>query len=126
VSPAWPWWTSADRAEFDVLVLELTRGYFEHREHCEACKPGDCPELVAWREHLEGCPACRGDALLTFGGLCHRKAVFVAHGGTCPRCNPCPSLGPAILLVVDWREARELKSRAQWLRAQRDQLEGAA
>jgi len=120
------WWTPADEAELDVLAFELSRSYFQHRERCAACQPGDCPELVAWREHLDECPACRGDAPLTFGPPCSRKAEFIAHGDTCVRCNPCPSLRLAIELVLEWREARELLSRAEWLRAERDRIGGRA
>lgn len=116
-------WTAADAAELDCLVYELTRGYMEHREHCAECQPGDCPVLMAWREHLDACLACRGDAPLTFGPPCDRKAEFIAHGEICKRCNPCPALRKAIEAVVEWREARELRSRAEWLRAERDQIE---
>ena len=56
------WWTAADAAELGVLVDELSRGYHEHRERCVACQPGECPELVSWRVHLEECKACLGDA----------------------------------------------------------------
>lgn len=47
-----------------------------------------------------------------------------------PRCiscaaeyPPCPHVRTAIETVVDWLRRRELRSRAQWLRAQRDALE---
>jgi hypothetical protein len=79
------WWTEADAAELDVLVFELARGYDRHRKSCLACRLGDCPEYAAWRKHLDGCPACRGDAPLTYGPPCSRKRAFVAHGGDCPR-----------------------------------------
>ncbi|MBA2642809.1 MAG: hypothetical protein H0U82_07785 [Actinobacteria bacterium] len=128
------WWTAADGAELDVLVHELARSYFEHRERCPACRPGDCPELVAWREHLDECPACRGDAPLTFGPPCPRRREFIAHGSACTmgplnqvpachsiaRCNPCPALRTAIEAVLVWREAPELLSRAEFLRAERE------
>jgi hypothetical protein len=118
-------WTEADAAELDVLVFELARGYDEHRKGCRACRQGDCPELVAWREHVEECKACQGDAPLTYGLPCERKREFIAHGNTCPRCNPCPSVRLAIELVFEWRQARELRSRAEWLRAERVRVEGA-
>ncbi len=114
------WWTAADAAELDVLVHELARSYSEHRERCAACQPGDCPELLAWRDHLAGCKPCQGDAPLTYGPPCPRRREFVEHGATCPRCNPCPALREAIEAVLDWREARELRSRAEFLRAERE------
>jgi hypothetical protein len=117
-----PWWTDADAAELDVLVFELSRSYDEHRKRCAACQPGDCPEVVAWRAHLEECLACRGDAPLTYGPPCARRRSFVAHGDACVRCNPCPSVRLAIELVVEWREARELRSRAEYLRAERKRI----
>jgi hypothetical protein len=117
------WWTSADQAELDVLLHELTSGYCEHRERCTVCQPGDCPELVAWREHLDECLACRGDAPLTHGLPCSRRHEFIALGDKCVRCNPCPSLRLAIELIAEWREARELRSRAEWLRTERDRFE---
>jgi len=120
-------WTDADAAELGVLVYELTRGYFdEHRERCEACKPGDCPEYVAWRGHLDECKACQGAAPLTYGPPCPCHRTFIAHGADCPRCNPCPAVKAAITAVGEWREARELRSRAQWLRAERDRIGGRA
>ncbi len=118
------WWTDADAAELDVLLHELSVGYFEHRARCEACSPEPCPVLVSWRSHIEECPACRGDAPLTFGPPCQRKRRFIDHGRDCVRCNPCPSLRLAIELVVQWREAREFRSRAEWLRAERVRFEG--
>jgi hypothetical protein len=98
----------------------------DHRERCAYCRPGDCPELVAWREHLNGCRACRGDAPLSYGSPCHRKREFIDHGDECKRCNPCPYLRRAIEAVVDWREARALLSRATYLRAETDRPEGRA
>ncbi len=120
-------WTAADAAELDALVYELARGYFvEHRKRCEACKPGACPAYVAWREHLDECPACQGAAPLTFAPPCPRRRQFIAHGANCPRCNPCPHVRNAIETVLEWREARELLSRAEWLRAERDRIGGRA
>lgn len=118
-------WTPADAAELDVLVYELARGQEYHREHCPACQPGDCPEYVDWRRHLEGCKACQGDAPLTYGPPCPRRAEFVAHGDACVRCNPCPSIRRAIEAVVEWREARDLRSRAESLRAEQNRREAA-
>jgi len=119
-------WTAADEAELDVLTYELSRSYFEHRERCAACQPGDCPAYTAWREHLDGCPACRGDAPLTHGLPCPLRGQFIAHGATCPRFNPCTHVRTAIETVIEWREARELQSRAEWLRAERDRIGGRA
>ena len=52
------------------------------------------------------------------------------HRERCARCAaghpPCPSVRGAIQAVLYWREARALLSRAEWLRAERDRLEGAA
>jgi hypothetical protein len=121
-----PWWTPADAAELDVLVFELSRGYFEHRQRCRACSPFPCPVLTQWRAHLEKCKPCQGDAPLTYGPPCSRRREFIEHGDSCPRCNPCPALRKAIEAVADWREARELRSRAEWLRAERERFEGAA
>jgi hypothetical protein len=122
-----PWWTDADAAELDVLTYELCRGYFaDHRERCAYCQPGDCSELIAWREHLAECAACRGDAPLAYGLPCHRKREFIKHGDECKRCNPCPYLRRAIDSVVDRREARALLSRAEYLRAERDRIAGRA
>jgi hypothetical protein len=119
-------WTEADAAEQEVLIFEVCRGYFDdHRERCAYCQPGGCPQLVAWREHLDKCPACRGDAPLTYGSPCKRKREFIDHGDNCKRCNPCPYLRRAIEAVVDWREARALLSRAEYLRAERNRLEAA-
>jgi hypothetical protein len=35
---AQPYWTTADQAELDVLVHELVRVAFVHRETCETCR----------------------------------------------------------------------------------------
>jgi len=104
------WWTEADAAELDVLIFELVSGYFEDRERCEACRT-DSPQLDGWIAHLQECAACRGDAPLTYGLPCSRKAEFIAHGDACPRCNPCPRLRKGIEVVLEWRQARELRSR---------------
>ena len=111
-----PHWTEADAAELDVLVHELARGHGDHRERCAACQRGGCPALGAWREHLDDCRACRGDAPLTPGQPCHRHREFVDRGDGCVRCNRCPHLAEAIGVVVGWREARILRSRAEALR----------
>jgi hypothetical protein len=111
--------TAADDAELDVLVHALVFDFWEHRKHCEACRPGPCPELEAWRAHKAACPARGGDAPLshpTTDDCRHRHAAFVEHGKTCPPCNPCPHLQAAIREVCDWREARILLSRAEALR----------
>ena len=109
-------WTAADAAELDILVHEAVRLAEEHRARCEACKPGDCPEYVAWRQHLEVCAACRGDAPITYGPPCSSHAQFVAHGDSCPCCNPCPTLTRLVEIVIDWRDGRVLRSKAEWLR----------
>jgi hypothetical protein len=118
-------WTAADAAELDVLTHELARRYFEHREQCQACQ-GDCAKLQAWDEHLDVCPACRGDAPLTYGPPCERRAEFVAHGHTCPQCNPCPTLTAMVETVVEWRAGRVLRSKAEWLRRLEQEREAAA
>jgi hypothetical protein len=120
------WWTRADSAELDCLLFELVRGYFERLQRCAACQPGDCPKLVAWRQHLEMCKACRGDGPLTHGLPCERYQEFVGHSQTCARCNHCPRVQLAIQVVLEWRERRALLSRAEFLRAERDRLEAAA
>ena len=119
------WWTEADQAELDCLVWELSRCYFDHRKRCEACRPEPCPTYLAWRGHLARCPGCRGDAPLSFPACPGKRAEFVAHGETCRRCNPCPALLAAIEVVGEWREARELVSRSESLRAERNLLEEA-
>ena len=117
------WWTVADSAEMDVLVWELVRGYFEHRARCEACNPAEpCPIYLEWTEHLASCRGCRGDAPLSFSACPGRRAAFVAHGETCRRCNSCPALRAAIEVVMEWREARALLSRAEHLRAERNEV----
>lgn len=119
-------WTEADAAELDVLVFELARDYVGHRSRCKACMPGDCPAVVAWRAHLEECARCEGGAPLTNGPPCPRRRAFLEHADTCPLCSSCSALRSAIDAVLEWQEARELLSRAEWLRAERDRLEGRA
>lgn len=68
-------WTPADQAELEVLVHDLVRAYFDHREHCASCARG---------------------------------------------YPPCPHVREAIEVVIEWREARALQSRAEHLRAERD------
>jgi hypothetical protein len=121
-----PWWTEADSAELDVLVWELSRRFAEHRELCEACSPHPCPVLAEWRRHLAVCAGCRGDYPLSARRCEQRYRAFVDHGATCKRCNPCPALRKAIAVVVEWRELRELLSRAEHLRAERDRIGAAA
>ena len=113
-------WTDADQAELDVLVHALTSEIDGHRRGCVACQP--CPELDAWRAHKSGCPACLGDAPLTFGRPCDRRETWLAHNRAgCVRCLPCPHLQAAIREVCDWKEARQLLSNAEALRAERGQ-----
>lgn len=111
-------WTAADQAELDVLVWALAFDFWEHRKHCEACRPEPCPDLEAWKAHKAECRACQGDAPLTFGLPCERHEQFLEYNRRgCPRCLPCPQLLAAIREVCDWREARVLLSRAEALRA---------
>jgi hypothetical protein len=112
------YWTPADAAELDVLVHALAFDYWEHRQRCEACKPGPCPRYEAWRTHEAKCKACRGIAPLTFGPPCVERRRFLDEHRTCARCNPCPHLKKAIAEVIAWRETRVLLSRAQALRAE--------
>ena len=106
-----------DQAELDVLLHTLTTDYEAYRQKCEACQP--CDVLGAWRAHRIECKACRGDAPLTYGPPCKRRANWLEHNRRgCKRCVPCASLRAAIAEVLDWREARALLSRAQALRAQ--------
>lgn len=120
-------WTAADQAELDVLLWHLASEYVDHRRRgCRACDPSHCEELAAWYAHRETCCACEGDAPLTFGPPCadwHERRL--AHGRTCPKCNPCPHLRAAIAVVCDWREARALLSRAELLRAEQNPTEVA-
>jgi hypothetical protein len=111
-------WTAADQSELDPLVHALVFDYWEHRQHCEACRPEPCPDLEAWKAHKAECRACQGDAPLTFGLPCERHEQFLEHNRRgCPRCLPCPHLQAATAEVADWREARAL-SKAQALRAE--------
>jgi hypothetical protein len=41
---------------------------------------------------------------------------MIEHGTGCPRCNPCPAIVAAIAAIGEWIEARELRSKAAWLR----------
>jgi hypothetical protein len=110
-------WTAADQSELDVLLHTLIVEWFDvHRELCRACRPEPCPTLAAWQAHKAGCRACQGDAPLTFGPPCDEHPRFVEHGSTCVKCGPCPHLRAAVAVLVDWREARVLLSRAQALR----------
>lgn len=119
-------WTKADAAELDVLAHTLAFAYWEHRRCCEACRFESCAQLEAWYAHRDQCAACRGEAPLTFGPPCQRHAAFTEHGATCSRCNPCPHLQVAICEVVDWREARRLRSKAAVLRSVQDGMERAS
>jgi hypothetical protein len=67
-------WTAADAAELDVLVHELVRVAFIHRDRCDACQ----------------------------------------HGQT------CDAMRDAIEAVIEWRDARRLRSRAEYLRSGQD------
>jgi hypothetical protein len=52
---------------------------------------------------------------------------YFEHRERCEACqshSPCPALATAITVVAEWRQMRELLSRAEYLRAER--LEGAA
>jgi hypothetical protein len=55
---------------------------------------------------------------------------YFEHKPRCASCAagdpPCPHLRRAIEAVTEWREARELRSRAEYLRAGLDRVEGAA
>lgn len=54
---------------------------------------------------------------------------YFEHKSGCASCAagypPCPHVRTAIEAVVEWREMRELRSRAEWLRAERTRLEEA-
>jgi hypothetical protein len=65
--------------------------------------------VAGYFEHRGKCRACRPDA-----------CADVHDAATCPRCNPCPHVGAAITAVVEWREARVLRSRAEALREIRE------
>lgn len=58
--------------------------------------------------------------------LVHEIVIrFETHRATCDE-QPCPHLQAAIAEVVEWKQARELLSRAEALRAERRALEEAA
>src|SRR5262245_43314833 len=110
-------WTSADQAELDVLLHELAGSYQEHRQKCEVCRPEPCPTRAAWNAHKAECGACRGDAPLTFGlPSCWIRSHWLIHCDICKRCNVCPHVKNAIAVVLDWRERRQLLTRAEQLR----------
>jgi hypothetical protein len=113
-------WTAADGAEFDALVHALAFDYFEHRQACEACRPGPCPRYEAWLEHKARCRICGGVAPLTHGWDCPWRRRFLEEHRNCVRCLPCPHLQAAIREVVDWFEARRLLTRAEELRREQD------
>lgn len=48
------------------------------------------------------------------------------HRRTCTHERPCPHLGKAIEVVLEWRAARSLMSRAEALRIERTLFEAAA
>ena len=55
---------------------------------------------------------------------------YLEHRANCASCAaeypPCAHVRRAIESVLEWREARELMSRAEWLRAERDRIGGRA
>ena len=55
---------------------------------------------------------------------------YFEHRANCASCAaeypPCAHVRRAIESVLEWREARELRSRAEWLRAERDRIGGRA
>ena len=69
------YWTEADQAELDVLIAELVRVAFIHKDLC---------------------PVCRDETDES-------------------RLN-CKPLRGAIVSVLEWRQGRALRSKAQWLR----------
>ena len=111
-------WTEADDAQSLVLIRALTFDYCEHRRSCPTCLA--CPELEAWRDHLNQCRACQGEAPLTFGPPCERRRQFLHHDKARCSCLPCPHVVAAVREVVDWHEARPLLSHAEALRAQHE------
>lgn len=116
-------WTPADGAELDVLVHTLTFDYEEHRAKCRACRPCAWPDR--WRAHKRSCRVCQGDAPLTFGTDCYARVRFLEHTAGCPSCSgPCPHLRAAVAVVVDWRNARALLSKAEALRCGADDRPG--
>jgi hypothetical protein len=46
-----PWWTEADRAEFDVLIDALVGAVLDHRQRCTICAAGG-PWCAALRDGL--------------------------------------------------------------------------
>jgi hypothetical protein len=49
-----PWWTPADRAEFDALIRCLVDRLADHEGHCELCAAGypPCPHVCAAIENV--------------------------------------------------------------------------
>ncbi len=117
-------WTEADQAELDVLVHALAADFEVHRQLCRACPAEPCPRYEAWLAHKADCLVCDGSnhpwwkrhAPLTYGWRCEWRERFLVEHRDCVRCLPCPHLQAAIAVVVEWREARALLSRAEWLR----------
>ena len=115
-------WTAADAAELDVLTHELVRSYWQHRELCEACNPEPCKVLAAYQAHEAGCLNCKNGVTFEtsfYGPPCWIRLHWLSHGDGCKKCNPCPHVKKAIAAVLDWRQARELLSRAEELRLER-------
>jgi hypothetical protein len=46
------WWSAADQAELDVLILELVDGVADHRERCRVCSAGG-PWCAGLREAFD-------------------------------------------------------------------------
>lgn len=56
-----PWWTEADQAEFDLLLLEFVKAALRHREGCAICRGGGpwCDPLYEAFEILVDWRDCR-------------------------------------------------------------------
>lgn len=109
-----PSWSAADSAELDVLLHEIVTRFDEHRRTCPHHQP--CEILAAYRRHKETCLCCQGDYPLTHGWQCSARDAFIEHGAGCAACNVCPHIKLAIAAVMDWREGRILRSKAEELR----------
>lgn len=62
---------------------------------------------------------------LVVGIFTHRErcARCIAHRNREQGSLPCPHVGKAIAVVVDWHQARDLRSYARWVRLQRELFE---
>lgn len=123
-------WTEADQAELDVLIGELLAACERHlAEGCTGCRRGSrtAPrvETVPSRDTNSREPVLpsREDIEWPSGPVerykpASRPARTHIVPGSC-----CPKIVAGVHVLLDWREARIRRSRAEWLRAELDALD---